>query len=150
MSRSYCCLLYHITFSTKERRPWLDASLRGRVHRYLAGAMRNEGATPLAVNGVADHVRLLAQMRQDKALSDFLRSIKANSSKWIHDTFPTHEGFQWQAGYAAFTVSQSQVGRVKRYIEEQEERHRRIPFEEELKALLRKHGIEYDERYLLS
>jgi REP element-mobilizing transposase RayT len=107
VSHSYTNLLYHIVFSTKQREPWLDATIRPRVWEYLGGAIRGEGGVPLIVNGVADHVHILAKLRQDIAVSDVLRAIKANSSGWIHETFPHLAGFAWQVGYGAFSVSHS-------------------------------------------
>ena len=148
MPQSYCCLLYHVTFSTKEREPWLRDEIRSRVHEYLGGAVRDEGGVPILINGTADHVHMFAKLRQDKAISDVLRGIKANSSGWIHREFENCGEFHWQAGYGAFTVSQSQADRVKAYIAGQEEHHRRVPFKEEFLALLKKHEIEYDERYI--
>ena len=97
MPHSYTQLLYHIMFSTKERRPTLNADIRPRVHQYLGGAIRDEGGTALLVNGIEDHVHILAHLRQDKAISDVLRSIKANSSGWIHRTFPDRELFAGRA-----------------------------------------------------
>ena len=148
MSQSYCCLLYHITFSTKEREPWLREDMRARVHQYLGGAVRDERGVPILINGTTDHVHILSKLRQDKAISDVLRSIKANSSGWIHRTFPNCAAFHWQTGYGAFTVSQSQADKVRQYIAGQQEHHRRVPFKEEFLALLRKHEIEYDARYI--
>ena len=103
-------LLYHLVFSTKDREPWLQTELRPRLGEYLSGAIRREGGFCLLANGVSDHVHLLARLRQDKAISQVLRSIKANSSGWIHDAF------HWQDGYGAFTVSKSQMETVCRYI----------------------------------
>lgn len=148
MPHSYTKLLYHIVFATKGREPWLDEEVRPRVFAFLGGGVRAEGGTAYIVNGVADHVHLLAQLRQDKALSDQLRSLKADSSGWIHKTFPRLRAFAWQGGYGAFTVSPSQVAKVKRYIETQEAHHRKKTFQEEFRALLKAHGIEYEEKYL--
>jgi putative transposase len=148
MPHSYTNLVYHIVFSTKERRPSLDAALRPRLWEYLGGAVREEGGIALVINGVADHVHILAKLRQDKAVSDVMRAIKANSSGWIHDTFPQIEGFAWQCGYGAFSVSASQVPKVRRYIERQEEHHRLRSYQDEFVAFLKAHGVEYDERYL--
>ena len=148
MSKSYCNLLYHIVFSTKDREPWLRPEMGPRVHQYLGGAIRDEGGIALAVNGTADHVHILAKLRQDKAVSDVLRAIKANSSGWIHDTFRDRIAFHWQSGYGAFTVSQSQVERVRGYVLNQEEHHRIVSYQEEFVALLKAHGLEFDERYL--
>jgi putative transposase len=148
MPHSYTNLLYHLVFSTKERRPWLDADLRPRLFEYLGGAIRSQGGFAILINGVADHIHILARFRQDKALSEVLRDIKANSSGWIHRTFPTLASFAWQQGYGAFTVSPSQEDRVRQYIANQEVHHRTVSFQEEFVALLRAHGIEFDERYL--
>lgn len=100
------------------------------------------------VNGTEDHIHILAKLRQDKALSDVLRAIKANSSGWIHKTFPGLSAFAWQKGYGAFTVSTSQIEKAQRYIENQATHHQKVSFKEEYVALLKAHGIEYDERYL--
>ena len=148
MGHSYTNLLCHVVFSTKERHPWLDPEISTRLYEYLGGAIRSEGGASISINGCADHIHLLARLRQDKAVSDVLRAIKANSSGWIHRTFPALRGFAWHSGYGAFSVSQSQVDKVQRYIANQQRHHERVSFKEEFIALLDAHGIEYDERYL--
>jgi REP element-mobilizing transposase RayT len=148
MSSSYCNLLYHIVFSTKDREPWMIPSIRPRIHEYLGGAIRGEGEIALIVNGTADHVHLLAELRQDKAVSKLIGEVKANSSGWISRTFKEAARFAWQEGYGAFTVSESQVPKVRCYIERQEEHHRSISFLEEFKVILRAHGLPFAERYL--
>src|SRR5262249_38671815 len=130
------------------REPLLIPTVLPRLCEYLGSAIRGEGGTALIVNGMPDHIHILARLRQDAALSDVLRAIKANSSSWIHDTFPELSSFAWQSGYGAFTVSDSQCPRVRHYIERQEEHHRRQTFQEEFVAFLKAHGIEYDEQYL--
>jgi len=148
MGHSYTNLIYHIVFSTKERQSWLDTETSTKLYDYLGGAIRSEGGTSISINGCADHIHIFAKLRQDKAVSDVLRAIKANSSGWIHRTFPKLRGFAWQNGYGAFTVSQSQIAKVQRYIANQQKHHQRVSFKEEFIALLDAHGIEYDERYL--
>jgi putative transposase len=148
MSSSYCNLLYHIIFSTKRREPWLTAKIRSRTHEYLGGAIRNEEGIAMIINGTADHVHILAKLRQDKAISKLIGELKANSSGWISRTFEDCAGFAWQEGYGAFTVSRSQLPKVHRYIEKQEEHHRRVSFLEEFKILLKAHDLPFDERYL--
>jgi len=148
LGHSYNNLLYHIVFSTKARHPWLDAEISTRLYEYLGGAIRSEGGTTLGINGCPDHVHILAKLRQDKAVSELLRGLKANSSGWIHRTFRPLREFAWQTGYGAFTVSQSQAGNVGRYIANQERHHQRVSFKEEFIVLLQAHGIDYDERYL--
>ena len=147
MSSSYCNLLYHIVFATKDREPWLTATIRPRIHQYLGGAIRNENGIALIVNGTADHIHMLAKLRQDKALSKLIGELKANSSGWISRTFRETAGFAWQEGYGAFTVSESQAPKVRGYIERQEEHHRTVSFVEELKVILRAHGLAFDERH---
>ena len=148
MAHSYTNLLYHLVFSTKNRQTWLSEEMSPRLYEYLGGAIRSEGGIALIANGSSDHVHILAKLRQDKAVADVLRDIKANSSGWIHRTFRELRGFAWQHGYGAFTVSQSQVDNVRRYIANQKEHHQRFSFKEEFIALLKAHGIEYDERYI--
>ena len=148
MSHSFTNLLYHLVFSTKERRPCLDPDVRLRLFPYMGGLIREEGGIPLCVNGVEDHVHLLVKLRQDRALSETMRVLKATSSGWMHRTFPEVVGFHWQTGYGAFTVSQSQVGRVRRYIQNQEEHHKGRSFQDEFRALLRAHGVEFTEEEL--
>ena len=148
MSSSYCNLLYHIVFATKDREPWLTAAIRPRIHQYIGGAIRAENGIALIVNGTADHIHILAKLRQDKAISKLIGELKANSSGWISRTFSDAAAFAWQEGYGAFTVSESQVPKVRRYIERQEEHHRSVSFVEELKVILRAHGLPFDERYL--
>jgi REP-associated tyrosine transposase len=126
MAHSYTCLLYHLVFSTKSQEPGLHTELRPRLWEYLGGAIRGEGSFCILANGVADHVHLLACLRQDKAVSEVLSSIKANSSGWIHDEFPQSRSFHWQDGYGAFTVSKSQRDAVRRYIAGQEAHHQKL------------------------
>jgi hypothetical protein len=120
-----------------------------RLHAYLGGTIRALGGVPIEINGMPDHVHLLAKLRQDKSLSDVLRDLKANSSGWVHDTFPTIRDFAWQGGYTAFTVSESKMETVRRYIRNQKGHHKTVDFQEELITLLRGNNIDFDERYLL-
>ena len=112
------------------------------------GVVRGLGGIVIARNGVEDHIHLLLKLRPDKALSDVLRDLKANSSGWMHDAFPEARFFSWQNGYAAFTVSASQISAVGKYIADQERHHARRTFEEEFKEMLHANEIEFDQRYL--
>jgi putative transposase len=118
------------------------------LYDYLGGVIRNGGGVLIAAGGIADHVHLLARLRQETAIVDLMRLVKTNSSKWVHETFPAAGRFGWQAGYGAFTVSFSQVDEFKRYIARQEEHHRRVSFQEEYREFLMRHGFEFEERYL--
>jgi len=149
MAHTFTKLLYHAVFSTKGRSPTIDAELKPRLHAYLGGIVGELGGKAILVGGTADHVHLLASLSAKTAPADVLRIVKTNSSRWVHEEWRRRGGFAWQTGYAAFTVSQSAADAVKRYIAGQEEHHRRMSFDEELLALLNRHGIDYDERYLL-
>ena len=144
---SYTNLLYHIVYATKERAPLTDI-LRPRLHEYLGGIVRGLDGIALEINGTEDHVHVLAKLRPTISVSEFLSKLKANSSGWAKRQ--TKGRFAWQPRFGAFTVSESQVERVRRYIRNQQEHHRKQSFEEEFKALLRAHKIDFDERHLWS
>jgi putative transposase len=148
MSDSYTNLLYHIVFSTKDRRPLITPAYEVRLYDYLGGTIRKLGGISLELNGTEDHVHLLAKLRPDCALSEVLRNLKANATGWMHDVFPSLKNFSWQRGYGAFTVSQSNVDAVRQYISRQKEHHQKISFRDEFIQFLQENGIEYDERYL--
>ena len=146
MPHNFTNLLTHIVFSTKERFPFIDAALRHDLHAYLGGIVRELKGTPLIVNGTADHVHLLAALPPTVSTSDALRVIKTNSSRWVHET--RRKAFGWQSGYGAFSVSRSKVPSVTHYIAQQEEHHRKVSFKEEFITFLKRHGIDFDERYI--
>lgn len=148
MAITYTNLLYHIVFSTKHREPLIHNSLKGELHKYLGGLVRDKHGILLEVGGMADHVHLVVNLRPDIAVSDVVKYVKANSSGWVNDRPDRHGEFYWQRGYAAFTVSESQLPAVREYVLNQEAHHRGQTFKEELLALLRKHNVEFDERYL--
>ena len=148
MTHSYVNLLYHVIFSTKDREPLIVEARQPRLYEYVGGIVRKHGGVPLAVNGMEDHLHLFARLRQDVALSDIIRDLKASSSGWMHKVFPDLKYFAWQRGYGAFTVSESQAAVVKGYVERQKVKHRKQGFKEEFIAFLRANGVEFDERYL--
>jgi len=140
-------LLYHLVFSTKGRLPLIGDEIQQPLYDYMGGIIRNQGGKVIEIGGMPDHVHCLARLPARKAVPDILRILKSDSSGWVHRERPS-DRFAWQTGYGAFTVSQSLVGKVRRYIQTQAEHHRARSFEEELLALLEKHGIEYNEEYL--
>jgi REP element-mobilizing transposase RayT len=148
MPQSFTSLHYHLIFSTKAREPFIDAALRPRLYEYIGGILRAHDSVLLAAGGMPDHVHLLVSLGKERAIAEILRIIKANSSRWVHETFLDRQAFAWQTGYAAFTVSLANLDSVKAYLAGQEEHHRKRTFKEELIAFLRRHRIEYDERYL--
>ncbi len=148
MPQSFACLHYHLVFSTRHREPWLTADLRPRLFDYLGGVLRAHDGCLVAAGGVEDHVHLLARLGREMAVAEALQLLKANSSKWVHETGAGPPAFGWQTGYAAFTVSLSQMDAVKSYLARQEEHHRTQTFQDEFRALLRRHGMDFDEKYL--
>jgi REP element-mobilizing transposase RayT len=126
----------------------LNSEVTPRIAEYVGGVVRNLKGQLIAANGPADHIHLVAMVHPTLSISEFLGKLKSNSSGWIHDTLPGLADFDWQDGYAAFTVSKSGVPDVVRYVERQEEHHRKMTFQEELIQLLDRHGIEYDPRYI--
>jgi putative transposase len=148
MPQSLSKVILHIIFSTKNRDPFLDSDVRPRMHAYLATICRDLGAELVRVGGVADHVHILATLPRTVSQSQLVEQIKKASSKWIKELDPRYRLFFWQRGYAAFSVSPSQLEAVLQYIEEQQEHHRTRTFQEEYRELLRKHGVDFDERYV--
>ena len=148
MGSTYCSLLYHAVFSTKDRKRWLDDRIRQRVYDYMGGTVREKGGVLIAANGTDDHVHLLLGLRQTKAIADAVKEVKANSSRWIHETFSDYRDFAWQRGYGAFTVSFSQQKKVEAHLANQKKHHRKATFQKKFLILLDAHRVEYDERYL--
>jgi REP element-mobilizing transposase RayT len=149
MPQSFSAVYVHLVFSTKERRPLLrDTSTREALHSYLGGASKQLECTSLLVGGIEDHVHILARLGRTISQAEWVKEIKRVSHGWLEMQGRAYAEFQWQGGYAGFSVSQSQLERVKAYIARQEEHHRKLSFQEELRALLRKHHLEFDERYV--
>jgi REP element-mobilizing transposase RayT len=145
MAQTFTNLLTHVIFSTKDRECRIEKSFRADLHAYLGGIVREMGGTALMIGGTLDHVHLLIDMPPTISVGDAMRVIKANSSRWLNKTHTRN--FSWQAGYAAFSVSQSNAGAVTRYISAQEMHHRARTFQEEFVSFLNRHGISYDERF---
>ena len=147
MSSTHLSLHYHVVFGTKHQRPLIAAEWRPRLHAFLGGAAKTLDIVPEAVGGVADHVHLLLGLKATHTLADVMRDLKRASSAWVHETMNERD-FQWQDGYGGFTVSISMLETVRHYIANQEEHHRKKTFQEEYVELLKRNGVEYDERYL--
>ena len=148
MASTLTNLLYHIVFSTKDRTRLIGPDLKPELHAYLGGLTRELKGKALAFNGMEEHVHLLVSLPPTISISDALRFIKANSCKWVHEKWPQRSGFAWQLGYGAFSVSKSNLPEVVDYIRHQEQHHHKFNYQEEFLGLLRKHGVEYDERYV--
>jgi REP element-mobilizing transposase RayT len=148
MAGKYLSLLVHFTWSTAGREPWIETEMREDLYSYIGGIMKNKKAKLLAAGGMFDHIHLYASMPSTISIADFVNVVKSNSSRWIHESYSRLGAFGWQEGYGAFSVSKSEEPRVVRYINNQEDHHRKRTFKEELIGLLEKHGIEYDKRYI--
>jgi putative transposase len=141
----YSCNWQHIVFSTKERRKLLRAELQTELWPYVAAVAKNHEMQPFAIGGIEDHIHLLVSIPSTKHVAKAVQEIKANSSRWISSHV---HGFGWQEGYAAFSVSKSNINAVAKYIGEQKEHHRKLTFEQEFVALLKKHGVDHDPKFV--
>ena len=148
MPQSLSRVILHIIFSTKDREPWLGLDVRPRMHAYLATVCRDLGADVVHVGGVADHVHIVTTLPRTVSQAQLVEQIKKASSKWIKTLDTRYRGFSWQRGYGAFSVSPSQLDAVLRYIEVQQEHHRTRTFQEEYREVLRRHGVDFDVRYV--
>ena len=148
MPQSLAAMYAHLVWSTKNRTTSIRPAWESRLHEYIGGIVAARGGVLLVAGGMPDHIHLLVSLGREWSLAEVLRDVKAGSSKWVHDQFPDDREFAWQSGYAAFSVSVSNLEAVKRYIRGQAKHHRTMSFQDELRSLLRKHGLTWDERYL--
>jgi len=146
VSHSYAQNLVHVVFSTKDRVKTLAPAVRPKLQAYIVGICNNRGIVVYAVGGTEDHVHCLLEIPATDSVAETVLTIKANSSRWLHQT---SRDFAWQKGYAAFSVSASLIPTVSRYIQNQEAHHHKMTFEEEFLALLQKHGVKYDLAFVL-
>jgi putative transposase len=148
MSQSLAKNLVHLVFSTKHRSPWIPLEVRDRLFAYLAGIFKEWDSPALIIGGVDDHVHILFSLSKNHPLKKIVEEVKKGSSKWMKREGTGNADFYWQNGYAAFSVSVSSVEAVKRYIENQDEHHRKMSYQDELRALLGRHQVEFDEQYV--
>ncbi len=148
MPQSFALIIVHLVFSTKDRAPVLNTSIRPALHAYLATVARNAGCECFRVGGMADHVHLAISLSRITTSAKLVEELKTSSSKWLKSQSPAVTNFAWQRGYAAFSVGPSDLTALRHYIDTQEQHHHKQTFEEELRAFLAKYGIEHDERYM--
>lgn len=148
MPQSLSRILVHIIFSTKNRKPLLQGQIIPELYSYLASVLQECESPVLKIGGIADHVHILCSLSKNYALAKVVEEIKKNSSKWLKTKGEAFQSFYWQNGYGGFSVSQSDTDAVIRYIEKQEEHHRKMTFQEEYRKFLEKYRIPYDERYV--
>jgi len=148
MSQSLVKNMIHLVYGTKQRQPWIAKVHRDGLFAYQAGIYKEWDSPALAIGGVKDHVHSLFSLSKNHPLKKIVEEVKKGSSKWMKIDGPKNPEFHWQAGYGAFSVSQSNLEEVKRYIENQEEHHRTMTFQDELRTLFGRHGIKFDERFV--
>ncbi len=148
MPGTFSNILFHIIFSTKHREPFITPALRDRLYPFVGGIVRDERGTLLTIGGMSDHVHLLVISRTDGTVADLVRHVKSRSSLWVHEEYKDQRAFGWQEGYAVFSVAESGRDEVRRYIENQEEHHRKKSYEDEYLAFLKANKVEFDPRYV--
>jgi putative transposase len=146
MSHTSGNILLHFIFSTRGRRPLIGPEFRQNLFAYLGGIVRELKGTALAINGASDHVHMLVRIRPAQSAAEIARVVKTNSSRWAREKWKPD--FAWQTGYGVFSVSESNLAAVSKYIAGQEEHHKKHSFQDEFVAFLKKHGVPYDERYV--
>ena len=147
MPHTFSSLLIHCVFSTKDRQPLIDPEIQPRLWAYIGGIAREHGMKAMAVGGTADHIHVLLSLAPTFELAKVMRTVKAGSSRWMHETEGVRD-FAWQEGYGAFSIGQAQVVATVAYIQGQEEHHKKRNSHAEFLAILKKHEIEYDPRYV--
>lgn len=144
MASTYLSLRIHAIFATRGRAPSIAAEWKEDLHAYIGGTLRGLGAYPIAIGGTADHIHFLAGIRATHCVADLIREVKKSSQAWAEKRW---QGFHWQEGYAALSVSQGDVSGIAEYIARQEKHHRAVSSQDELRRILDEYGIEYDERF---
>ena len=148
MPQSLSSLLIHLVFSTKNREHWLIGDVAKEIHPYLAGILNNQECPSIQVGGISDHVHLFFRLARTRTIAEIVETVKTSSSKWIKTKGANFNGFHWQSGYGAFSVSQSDAEAVIVYIQNQAEHHKKITFQDEYRRFLKRYQVTYDERYV--
>jgi REP element-mobilizing transposase RayT len=148
MPQSLSHLLIHVVFSTRDRKPLLNAEVRPALHAYLATVARNAGCECYRAGGVADHVHMAIRLSRTITVANLVEELKTSSSKWLKTQSPKLAQFAWQNGYGAFSVGPLDLESLRTYIDTQEEHHRTRTFQEEYRAFLKRYDVDYDERYV--
>lgn len=148
MPQSLSSVLVHLIFSTKNREPFITRAIEKELHPYIASIFRELKSPSLTIDGTADHLHILFSLARVIKIADLVEEVKTGSSKWIKTKGRGFRNFHWQKGYGAFSIGQSQVPTVKRYIARQKIHHQRITFKDEYRQFLKSYGIDYDERYV--
>jgi len=148
MPQSLSSILIHLIFSTKNREPFITEAIEKELHPYMASIFRGLKSPSLTIDGTTDHVHILFSLSRVINIADLVEEVKTDSSKWIKTKGPEFRNFHWQKGYGAFSIGQSQVPILKRYIARQKLHHKRVTFQDEYRKFLKSYGIDYDEQYV--
>jgi REP element-mobilizing transposase RayT len=148
MPQSLARVLVHIIFSTKNRQGFIKPEIESELFAYMAKVLQACGCPSLVINGTQDHVHILCSLSRTTAMCDLVEEVKKRSSKWAKTQSESLSDFAWQAGYGVFSIGESGVGRVRRYIKQQKEHHRQSNFQEEYRDFLERNHVEFDERYM--
>jgi len=148
MPESVSLVIVHVIFTTKDRHPFIVSDMRPRLHAYLATVARNAGCEAYRVGGMAEHIHLALRLSRTITIADLVETLKTSSSKWVKTQSQSLVGFSWQRGYGCFSVGPMHLEALIRYIERQEEHHKKWTFEEEYRRFLNKYGLEYNEAYV--
>lgn len=148
MANTFTQIHIHIIFAVQNRLSLISKTWEERLYQYITGIIQNRNHKLLSINGMPDHIHILIGMRPTQSLSELMQAIKGDSSKWINENKFVAGKFSWQEGYGAFSYSKSQISAVVKYIESQEQHHKKKTFIEEYKSILNDFNIEYDERYI--
>lgn len=147
MPQSLSQVIIHVVFSTKHRTPWLDEDLRKSLFAYISTVLKSDGHIPIIVGGHEDHVHILLGLARTVSIADMVKHIKVSSSVWLKGQFENRKDFAWQSGYGAFGVAYGSMNSAIAYISNQEDRHRKLSFQEEFRKLMEENGLAIDERY---
>jgi putative transposase len=148
MSQSLSSVLIHLVFSTKNREPFITPAIETELHPYMAKVFRERKSPSLAIDGTNDHIHILFSLARVTTIADIVEEVKTSTSKWIKTKGREFRNFHWQRGYGAFSIGQSNVASLKRYITSQKQHHRRLTFQDEYRKFLKAYGIDYDEEYI--
>jgi REP element-mobilizing transposase RayT len=148
MAQSLSSILIHLVFSTKNREPFITPAIEPELHKYMATIFRELKSPSLTIDGTSDHVHILFSLARVITPADLVEEVKPSTSKWIKTKGREFKNFHWQKGYGAFSIRQSNVATLKRYIHNQKRHHQRVTFQDEYRKFLKAYGIDYDERYV--
>jgi REP element-mobilizing transposase RayT len=148
MANTYTQIHIQTVFAVKNRQSLIGDEWKEDLYKYMTSIIQNNNHKLLQINGMPDHVHILFGLRPVQAISNLMKQVKQDSSKWINQNRLPRGKFSWQEGYGAFSYSKSQLPRVIKYIQNQQEHHKTKSFREEYLALLKTHGVDYDERYI--